>query len=42
MIEYQVSIDGSHRTLWATLVGADYIRARVCSISYNKLQSYQE
>ncbi len=35
LIEYHVSSDGSHRTLWATLVGADYIRARVYSTSYN-------
>jgi len=25
MTEYHVSSDGSHRTLWATLVGADYL-----------------
>jgi hypothetical protein len=39
MTEYHVSSDGSHRTLWATLVGADYIRARVYSTSYNSINN---
>ncbi|MFJ5762748.1 hypothetical protein ACIQAA_27190 [Neobacillus sp. NPDC093182] len=36
--EYYVSSDGNHRTLWAKLVAADYIRARVYDYKYNPIK----
>ena len=33
--EYHVAHDGNHRTLWAKLVDAEYIRARVYKYKYN-------
>ncbi|QIZ08453.1 hypothetical protein HFZ78_18495 [Priestia megaterium] len=41
--EYYVSSDGNHRTLWAKLVDADNIKARVYNYKYNpiKHESYK-